>query len=112
MKTLVIAPHPDDEIIGVGGTIARRITEGCNTTVCIVTKGFAPIHDPLNIQKGRKECIKVHETIGTQSLIFLDLPANMLDVMSQYIINNELKTVIDYFNAGANAVIVGRGCRP
>lgn len=28
MKTLVIAPHPDDELLGCGGTLLRRIAEG------------------------------------------------------------------------------------
>jgi len=28
MRVLVIAPHPDDEILGCGGTMARRIAEG------------------------------------------------------------------------------------
>lgn len=33
MNVLVIAPHPDDEIIGVGGTIAKRIAQGDNVYV-------------------------------------------------------------------------------
>ena len=28
MKCLVFAPHPDDETIGVGGTILKKIKEG------------------------------------------------------------------------------------
>ena len=28
MKTIVIAPHPDDEVLGVGGTLMRRKAEG------------------------------------------------------------------------------------
>lgn len=28
MKTLVIAPHPDDELLGCGGTLLRRVAEG------------------------------------------------------------------------------------
>ena len=28
MKTLVVAPHPDDELLGCGGTLLRRASEG------------------------------------------------------------------------------------
>ena len=34
MRVLVIAPHPDDEVIGVGGTIAKRAEEGHEVYVC------------------------------------------------------------------------------
>lgn len=39
MSTLVIAPHPDDEILGVGGTIAKLTMLGEPVHVCIVTRG-------------------------------------------------------------------------
>lgn len=28
MRTLIIAPHPDDELLGCGGTLLRRVAEG------------------------------------------------------------------------------------
>ena len=28
MRTLVVAPHPDDELLGCGGTLLRRVAEG------------------------------------------------------------------------------------
>jgi len=28
VKTLVVAPHPDDELLGCGGTLLRRTAEG------------------------------------------------------------------------------------
>ena len=37
MNILVIAPHRDDEIIGVGGTILKRKAEGDHVSVCVVT---------------------------------------------------------------------------
>ena len=37
MKTIVIAPHPDDEVLGVGGTLLRRKAEGVAVAWLIVT---------------------------------------------------------------------------
>ncbi len=37
MRTIVIAPHPDDETLGVGGTILRRKSEGAHLAWLIVT---------------------------------------------------------------------------
>ena len=37
MRVLVIAPHRDDEILGVGGTILKRKAAGDRVAVCIVT---------------------------------------------------------------------------
>ena len=34
---LVVAPHPDDETLGVGGTILRHIANGDDVHWCIVT---------------------------------------------------------------------------
>jgi LmbE family N-acetylglucosaminyl deacetylase len=36
-RILVIAPHADDETLGAGGTIARRVAEGHEVHVAIVT---------------------------------------------------------------------------
>ena len=37
MKTIVVAPHPDDEVLGVGGTLLRRKAEGAKVAWLIVT---------------------------------------------------------------------------
>lgn len=38
-KIIVFAPHPDDETLGCGGTIARRISEGYEVLVIVLTDG-------------------------------------------------------------------------
>lgn len=30
-RVLVVAPHPDDETLGVGGTIAKYVAQGCRS---------------------------------------------------------------------------------
>lgn len=43
MRVLVIAPHPDDEVLGVGGTIAKYASRDDDTQVVIVIKGCIEI---------------------------------------------------------------------
>lgn len=38
-KVLVIAPHPDDEVIGMGGVMAQMVRNGCNVDVISLTFG-------------------------------------------------------------------------
>ncbi len=56
MRILIIAPHPDDEIIGVGGTIAKRAKAGDEVYVCVVTKGVEPIFKSELVEQSRSEC--------------------------------------------------------
>ena len=44
MNTLVIAAHPDDEVLGCGGTIARSAAEGERVTIAILGQGAASRH--------------------------------------------------------------------
>ena len=53
MNILVIAPHPDDEILGVGGTIAKRAINGDNVYVCVVTKAGEPLFREELVEQGR-----------------------------------------------------------
>jgi LmbE family N-acetylglucosaminyl deacetylase len=38
-KIIVFAPHPDDETLGCGGTIARRVGEGYEAVIVVLTDG-------------------------------------------------------------------------
>ena len=94
MKVLVIAPHPDDEILGVGGTIAKRAAVGDEVTVCICTKGVHPMFDQKIIKAGRDEARKAHTYLGVSETIFLDLPAAELDSLPMTDIVGRLENVV------------------
>ena len=70
MRVLVFAPHNDDEVLGVGGTIAKYSKEGHEVYVCEVTSG----KDQKRLSRIRKEAKKAHEILGVKDTIFLDLP--------------------------------------
>lgn len=94
MKVLIIAPHPDDEIIGVGGTIAKRTVAGDEVYVCIVTKGIPPIFDEAFIEQDRKECREADKLLGVKETIFLDFPAVMLETVPRYQFNGAIGGVV------------------
>lgn len=95
MRVLVIAPHPDDEIIGVGGTIAKRAKSGDEVYVCIVTKGEKPIFNSDFVEQGREECREADKRLGVKETIFLDFPAVMLESVPRYELNGKISEVIN-----------------
>ena len=81
MNTLVIAPHADDEILGCGGTLLRKIDEGHTVGLIIVTsmkenEGW----NEKAINKRKKEILKIQKElkIKKEHLYQLDLPSTKL----------------------------------
>ena len=94
MKVLVIAPHPDDEILGVGGTMAKRSAKGDEVYVCVVTKGCPPLFNESFIEQGRAECREADRLAGAKETLFLDFPAVMLETVPRYEFNGKIGEVI------------------
>ncbi len=70
MNVLVFAPHNDDEVIGVGGTIAKLAKEGHKVIVAEATSGL----NKEALLKIRSEAARAHEVLGVSESVFLDLP--------------------------------------
>lgn len=94
MNVLVIAPHPDDEVLGVGGTIAKRISQGHTVYVCVVTKGCLPLFKEELVEQGRFECKTADKFLGVKQTIFLDFPAAMLEEVPRYKLNDAILNVV------------------
>jgi len=94
-KIIVIAPHPDDEILGVGGSIARFVNEGNEVHVVIVTKGTEDLFSYSLIETARNEAKKACEYLGVKNLHFLDgFPAAKLDTKPNYQLNKIIFEII------------------
>jgi N-acetylglucosamine malate deacetylase 1 len=77
MNILVIAPHPDDEVIGCGGALCRHIGRGDRVTVVFLTSGELGLKHlaPEAAWKVREAEAEAAGTIlGVRRLEFLRLP--------------------------------------
>ncbi|MBO5570794.1 MAG: PIG-L family deacetylase [Clostridia bacterium] len=88
MNVLIIAPHPDDEVLGCGGTIAKRASQGHNVYVCVVTKGGEPLFHEKDVEQVRSECREADRLLGVKETFFLDYPAVRLEEVPRYLLNN------------------------
>jgi LmbE family N-acetylglucosaminyl deacetylase len=92
---LVIAPHPDDEVLGVGGTLLRHLAHGDEVHITICTKGEEQRFGKGQVERVQAEARAVHKFLGVSGSHFLDLPAAMLDTVPSADVNEVLKQVVD-----------------
>lgn len=90
MKILVFAPHNDDEVLGVGGTIARYVSEGHEVYVCEVTKSISE----ERLKFIRQEAREAHKILGVKETFFLDFPVVRLKETPLVELNEELSRIV------------------
>ena len=94
-KITVIAPHPDDETLGVGGTIARFVDEGKKVSVLFVSGHLPPIYKEKDFEKVQLEAVNAMKQLGVEKYEFLKIPATTLSNHSVADLNNRIKSFID-----------------
>ncbi len=80
-KILIIAAHPDDEILGCGGTIIK-LKDKCEIFTIFMTDGVSArgaTSSKKEKQIRKRACIKLFEFLKIKKPIFLNLPDNQLD---------------------------------
>jgi len=95
MKVLVIAPHPDDEVLGCGGTMLKHVSEGDEVYLCVVTKAYPPDWPEDEIKERRDEVVRANKILGIKKTYFLDLPTVKLDTIPQKELNEAIAKVVN-----------------
>lgn len=97
MTVLVFAPHADDEVLGVGGTIARHVADGENVILAVLTgsgDGDHPIWPKSLWDKIHHECMNSSRILGIEEVIFENLPAACLDSTASWKINQAVENIL------------------
>lgn len=93
---LVVAAHPDDEVLGCGGTIARHCEAGDRVTVLILADGVTSrtsnAGTELEERKGAAEC--ANKILGVHDLIMLAYPDNRMDDSTLLEVVKDIEQVI------------------
>ena len=98
MKVLVIGAHPDDEVIGCGGTILRHVELGDSVEVCIITEACSPEWNDKYRTEKIKEQIKVDFLLGIDKRHLLRFKTLSLNNFDRGRFNKEISDVIDEVN--------------
>jgi LmbE family N-acetylglucosaminyl deacetylase len=86
-RILILAPHPDDEIVACGIAAMRARTEGAEVFVLYLTTGVPPREHfwrwrqpshPARVERRRAEALAVAAQLGLTPVGFRDTPARRL----------------------------------
>ena len=100
-RVLVVAAHPDDEVLGCGGTIARHADAGDQVQVLIVAEGATSRQnqrDPIQARDELSALALASQTagliLGAAGVELLDLPDNRLDSLDRLDLIKRIEVII------------------
>ena len=112
---LVVAAHPDDEVLGCGGSIAKWTQSGDDVHVLILAEG-ATARDKTRDRESRKSELSqlvesTHEAggiLGVKSVTLLDFPDNRMDSLDLLDVVKEVEKFIEKLQP--QVIVTHHGC--
>ena len=115
MKILILAAHPDDEVLGMGGTIKKLSNAGNEIKIIFMSTGILARRDNTNksskqvftnewmkknekkIYSLRNDAKKAGNILGVKNIEFMDFPDNEMDMVSTLVVAKSIENSIDIF---------------
>lgn len=102
-KVLVVAAHPDDEILGCGATMAKHVAAGDEVRVLILGTGITARKEVATAQQAEllnnlTECAKsANSAVGVKNIVLKDFPDNKFDSVPLLDIVHSIEEIVSDF---------------
>ena len=97
MRILVIAPHPDDETLGCGGSLLKHKSNGDSLAWLVATRGYEPQWSAELLAQKEREISAVAAAYGYDTTFRLNLPVIKLDQLPLEEIIVALRDAVTHF---------------
>ena len=115
MKILIFAAHPDDEVLGMGGTMKKLSKSGNDLKIIFMSTGilsrrniesqrFSQVFTDEWMEKNEKkikslrhDAKKSGKILGVDKIEFMDFPDNEMDVISTLVVAKNIENSIKEF---------------
>jgi LmbE family N-acetylglucosaminyl deacetylase len=93
VRVLVFAAHPDDEVLGMGGTIAVHTSAGDAVRIVCITDGSSTQYPGDSATRAQKEdeARRAAAELGVSDYVHLDLPDMRLDTLAHVDVNADVE---------------------
>lgn len=95
MRVLAIAAHPDDELLGLGGTLARHSDDGDEVVCVVASEGATTRYGADAVSELQTFGQKAARILGAKDLRFLGLPDQKLDAEPILSIIQAIESVVE-----------------
>jgi len=95
-KVLIVAAHPDDEILGIGGTALKHIKNGDEVSCLILGEGVTSRETREGtVEELHKDSLNAAEIIGFNDVFFSNFPDNRFDSVDLLDIIKEVEKYLE-----------------
>jgi LmbE family N-acetylglucosaminyl deacetylase len=95
VRLVVFAAHPDDEVLGAGGTLARHAKRGDEVHAVVAAEGATGRYEDEMKEALQKAGLRAAEELGFSSIRFEELPDQRLDELSLIDVTQRIEAILE-----------------